>query len=426
MSRAVQQQEALFPVAAATAKHTTTFANNMSLPVHSWFRYSAGFSAEWAETVIAETGAKRVLDPFGGSGTTLLAAQSQGAESIGVDVHPLVARVANAKLLWTSDVSQFRERAEEIIAAATSAQVDLAAVSTLTNKVFPPEILAKLLALRDTIERLRRHDDIDELLWLTLVAILRRCSPVGTAQWQYVLPNKTKAKVVEPNLAFRSQVQTMIDDMRSRSESIPNPPSAIFSETDIRTTNAAPTGWADLVLTSPPYANNFDYADATRLEQTFLGEVTGWGDLKPLRSKLIRSCSQQMVKYDATEVLESAPELEPFRDEIKKVYDELDTVRMTKGGRKAYHSMIVAYFHDLGKTWTQLRRMTAAGGTACFVIGDSAPYGVYVPVDRWLGEQAVAAGFKDFHFEKVRDRNVKWENRKHRVPLHEGRLWVRG
>jgi hypothetical protein len=39
---------------------------------------------------------------------------------------------------------------------------------------------------------------------------------------------------------------------------------------------------------------------------------------------------------------------------------------------------------------------------------------------------AVSAGFKTFRFEKLRDRNVKWLNRKHRVPLHEGRLWVEG
>ena len=63
---------------------------------------------------------------------------------------------------------------------------------------------------------------------------------------------------------------------------------------------------------------------------------------------------------------------------------------------------------------------------ACFVLGDSAPYGVHVPVAEWAGALALAAGFDSFAFEKTRDRNVKWKNRKHRVPLCEGRLWVRG
>jgi len=51
---------------------------------------------------------------------------------------------------------------------------------------------------------------------------------------------------------------------------------------------------------------------------------------------------------------------------------------------------------------------------------------VYLAVDKWLGELALSAGFKSFYFEKIRDRNIKWKNRKHRVPLHEGRLWIEG
>jgi hypothetical protein len=43
-----------------------------------------------------------------------------------------------------------------------------------------------------------------------------------------------------------------------------------------------------------------------------------------------------------------------------------------------------------------------------------------------MGLLALGAGFKSFNFEKVRDRNVKWKNRKHKVPLCEGFLWVDG
>jgi hypothetical protein len=76
--------------------------------------------------------------------------------------------------------------------------------------------------------------------------------------------------------------------------------------------------------------------------------------------------------------------------------------------------------------WKALRRVCDTPSEACFVIGDSAPYGVYVPAVPWLGKLAVAGGFDSYRFEKIRDRNIKWKNRKHRVPLLEGRLWVRG
>ncbi len=86
---------------------SSTFVPNMGLPVHRWFRYSAGFSAEWAESVIKSMrGPVRVFDPFAGSATTLLAAEACGVESCGgIEAHPFVSnRVARAKLSWRNDV----------------------------------------------------------------------------------------------------------------------------------------------------------------------------------------------------------------------------------------------------------------------------------------------------------------------------------
>jgi hypothetical protein len=407
-------------------RNSTTFGDNLALPVHRWFRYPAGFAAEWVAHEVGRRGARRVLDPFAGSGTTLLAAQAVGAEAAGVELHPFVARVARAKLHWTADAASFSARARQIVADSHGRRPDLAQAGGLTARCFPPETLGPLLALRDTIDHHRRGDEVDELLWLALVAILRRCSPVGTAQWQYVLPGRTKTRVALARDAFREQVDLMSQDMSSRRASQPSPPGAQLCESDVRQPFAVGEGWADLVITSPPYANNFDYADSARLEMTFLGDIASWSDLNPLRRRLVRSSTQQMARYDGETVLRASPGLAPIRDELAAAYARLDEVRRTRGGRKVYHSMIVAYFDDLATAWRQIRRSTAPGGQVCFVVGDSAPYGVHLPVERWLGTLAVAAGFHDWHFEKVRTRNDRWENRKHRVPLHEGRLWVTG
>ncbi len=104
----------------------------------------------------------------------------------------------------------------------------------------------------------------------------------------------------------------------------------------------------------------------------------------------------------------------------------LSQVRETRGGRKCYHTMAAAYFKDLGLVFHGLRKLCRPGASVCFVIGDSAPYGVYLNVDKWLGELALSAGFSAWSFEKIRDRNTKWKNRKHRIPLKEGRLWIEG
>jgi DNA modification methylase len=411
------------PVAALD--DSTVFAPNMRLPVHRWFRYSAGFSAAWAERVIRERSAEVedivVLDPFAGSGTALIAAQAAGAESHGLETHPLVARVAEAKLSWQASADEFEERVAEVLADVTPAEwTDPPA---LLAKIYPPETLARLLGLRRAVERHEADDDIGRLVWLALVSILRACSPVGTAQWQYVLPNKRKANAAEPLAAFEAQARTMAADMRAMPDDVA--PASILRD-DARGAESIADDAIDLVVTSPPYPNNYDYADATRIEMTFLGEIEAWGDLQgAVRTHLVRSCSQHMPGYASEEALE-APELAPIRDELHAVYDRLTAERAEHGGRKAYNSMVAAYFHDLARTLAALRRVCRPGSRALFIVGDSAPYAVHVPVERWLGELAVAAGFESWSFEKLRDRNVKWRNRKHRVPLHEGLLTMEG
>src|SRR5205823_5116017 len=118
--------------------------------------------------------------------------------------------------------------------------------------------------------------------------------------------------------------------------------------------------------------------------------------------------------------------LEPVAGPLGEVCAKLEAEKDHHGGKKPYHAMVAHYFLDLAQVWKALRRVVKPGGRVCFVVGDSAPYGIYVPVEQWLGRLAVAAGFRGFQFEKLRDRNTKWRNRKHRVLLHEGRLWVEG
>lgn len=405
--------------------NATVFTPNMALPVHRWFRYSAGFSAAWVEDVVrarrASRSCLRVLDPFVGSGTTLIASQCAGADAVGLESHPLVARIASAKLAWSESADELHARGSRVLEHARPR--DWPDPPPLLQKIYPAETLARLLGLRDAIEREEHGDAIDGLVWLALVAILRACSPVGTATWQYVLPNKSKARASDPLEAFGFQIRMMAADMMDMPSTQAQ---ALVCQDDARDPNVLDADSVDLVVTSPPYPNNYDYADATRIEMTFLGEIESWGDLQnAVRVHLVRSCSQHMAGYDAQEALE-APCLEPIRRELQTVYQALTLERSRHGGRKAYNSMVVAYFHDLAKTWIALRRFCRRGAQALFIVGDSAPYAVHVPVERWLGELALAAGFEKWTFRKLRDRNVKWKNRKHRVPLHEGLLTVEG
>ena len=414
----------------ATYERSSTFVDNMSLPIHRWFRYSAGFSAQWAEQEIRtalQHGPVRLLDPFAGAGTTLIEGEHCGVPSLGIEAHPFVCRIAKAKLAWRESVERFLELAHRVQEVARQQGGEPEGYPPLITKCYPPRVLADLDALKRAWESLSDESPVSELIWLAITAILRVCSPVGTAPWQYVLPKKEKAGALAPFVAYEVQIHTMAADMHICQQQFVGDAAFVYQE-DARTCNSIPDDWATLVLTSPPYTNNYDYADATRLEMSFWGEVQSWGDLhQKVRRHLIRSCTQHVAaeKEDLDRLL-ADPDLAPLMGGIKAVCYQLAGERLHHGGKKPYHLMIAAYFSDLAKVWKALRRVTSSGCRICFVVGDSAPYGIYVPVDHWLGELALAAGFHSYQFEKTRDRNVKWRNRKHRVPLHEGRLWVEG
>lgn len=410
------------------ANTSGTFADNMRLPVHRWFRYSAGFSADWVRSIIKKYKPTTVLDPFVGSGTTLLAAEQERTLSYGFEAHPYVVKIANAKLFWNSSIKEFISWANIILDRAANLNLSISDETPLIMKCYSEAVLKKLCAIRDSFLMLKDEMPIStrELIWLSITSILRACSHAGTAQWQYVLPAKGKARVSEPIEAFRVKIEEMVADMQHFQRSAISCATLIIHDARMRMEKIE--GKIDLVVTSPPYPNNYDYSDSTRLEMCFWHEIKGWADLQTsVRRFLMHSCSQHTAaeKLLLDDIL-AAPQLAPICDKLANICQNLEKERLNHGGRKTYHTMVAAYFSDIASVFYALRSACRPGGRMCLVIGDSAPYGIYVPVDEFMGKLAIASGFVRYSFEKIRDRNVKWKNRKHRVPLKEGRLWIEG
>ena len=179
------------------ASRSGTFVDNMALPVHRWFRYSAGFAAQWVEQVLAEWGIGKqhvVLDPFAGSGTVAIVCDTRGTPSLGVDAHPVVSRVCQAKLSWTTPPERLADFAATVLRQAQTQDARRPDYPSLIERSYDPDALASLDALKSSWLQMQDKSSESELVWLALTAILRPTSKAGTAQWQYILPNKTKKR----------------------------------------------------------------------------------------------------------------------------------------------------------------------------------------------------------------------------------------
>lgn len=339
----------------------------------------------------------------------------------------MVARISAAKLLWRTPAQQVDAFALEVLDQSAKQTACVGDYPSLIQRSYDQETLAILDRLRKAWLSLQDGSPASELVWLALTAILRPTSRAGTAQWQYILPEKTKKKIIPPILAFQQQISLMKSDlcwMQAHSAGA----NAHLIKGDARSLVDLLDQKVDAVITSPPYANNYDYADALRFEMSFWGEVSGWGDIHDkVRKLLIVSSSQHSSKerLDLEELLQNQV-IAPIRDELSAVTHTLAEVREDHGGKKHYHTMVAAYCRDIGIVLQQLRAVCKSGSPMCWVIGDSAPYGIYCPIEKWIETLAIASGFKQCRFEKLRDRNTKWKNRKHRVPLKEGLLWIEG
>ena len=283
----------------------------MKLPIHRWYRYSAGYSADWVESELeSEDRGKTILDPFAGSATTLIKAQELGFSSIGLESHPFVYTIAKGKLLWDLSPQDCNHAANQVLERAQSELKQSPKLKSntpdLLTRCYEKENLVALFSLKNSCQQ-ERDEDIRDWLKLALTAILRVTSTAGTAPWQYVLPKRSKAKVLDALTAFRKQTELMCSDMSQQQNAVGAQGRATLHHCDARDMHPLMDNTIDLVLTSPPYANNYDYADATRLEVTFWFDHDWKQEQQRIKQSLMRSCSQHSsnLKEEAQHLLNS-------------------------------------------------------------------------------------------------------------------------
>lgn len=415
-----------------------TFRDSLRAPVHNWFTYPAGFSYRAVEYSIRKENLKigkdTIYDPFMGSGTTNLVAKTMGFNSVGVEAHPFVYNITQAKIFWEISGKSVLDGLDEIKTKVSKTKRPQKLDSFLAKefpelilKCFLPETLFEMLIVRNCIREMKKTAPVKRILNVALICVLRDISIAATG-WPYIAPNKIKITSLSKNglQTYCNRVLRMLSDI----EQIKNASAKIKTEHSIIlgdsrcTQNLIESKSVSHIFTSPPYLNNFDYADRTRLEMYFMGEADNWGDISDkIRTKLITSATTQISRTDEKYNFDSGFIKECTDDYIflKKAVDQLSELRLVKGGKKSYDLLVTGYFNDLYRILKESQRVLKEGKKALYILGDSAPYGVHIPTDTLIGSIGVAVGFKSFKIDVLRQRGGKWANnpQRHSVPLRE-------
>ena len=410
-----------------------SFKDSLRAPIHRWFTYPAGFSYRFVEVQFRqfEIALKdTVLDPFAGTGTTSLAAKSQGINSIGIEAHPYVHGVAETKLRLNLDTDALKNTLDDIIFRASSDEETLQnEYPALVYKCFEEESLTKLDALRTIIQEIEQPE-YNRFFQLALAATLRKTTTAG-AGWPYIAPSKHARRKAprEPLAAFEDTSMMMILDMLDfQAQNIPvSHHEVIFDDAKNLAKHVSPDQ-ISLIVTSPPYLNNYDYADRTRLETYFLGHYSSWGEIsKNVRSRLMVSATTQISLSEMSHLTELSGIQKTSSSAYRYLLPRIETLNGLRGekkGRKTYDILVAGYFEDMLVILRQCFSALTAEGAMVVVIGDSAPYGVHVETEEVLAMLAMDIGFSSYDVEVIRQRGEKWagNTQRHRVALKESIL----
>lgn len=403
-----------------------------------WFRYPAGFASDYVTLLLERLELARgatVLDCFAGSGVTGTAARTQGMGFAGIEAHPMMAELANLKLAAGPDPTSVRQAATDVVARAHRSMSRRLATTTarwfadepdLVQRSFTGSVLEELLTLRRFVQQLdERSDERAPYLKWALLATLRDVAAVKVG-WPYQQPGVVRIpRWKSAAERFEQRVRWIAEDLAAHDARMSR---GFVVRGDAGTASTwSAIGSADGCVSSPPYLNNFDYADATRLEAYFWGEVTSWAELcSTIRGDMLTATTQQSSTRASDLALETMSG-SCIGEPVRELTAELAAARRTRTRGKEYDQVLPAYFLAMSSVLSNLADTLPANAPCVWLIGDSAPYGVYVDTPHLIGRLAEAAGFLVEDDVVLRHRGLRWRSAhgRHDVALAERLLVFR-
>ena len=392
------------------------FMANRHAPIHRWVPWIAGYSKHFVADALARfaTAPGVVLDPFSGVGTTLVEADLAGHAAIGFEINPYAAFAAKTKLkAHRVAPERLREAARSLAASVKRALAD----GVAPHREAPPgfrtrapfystKVQRKVLLALDFIDALTGREA--DLLRLAFAATM-----VDYSNYSYEPSLGRKAAVGRPAVedfavtdVLVAKALQMADDAawyrRTRAKRRRKDARVVEKSFFHGYRNLA-AGSVDLLVTSPPYLNNYHYNRNTRPHLYWLGFCRSTEDLKRLEG-LNFGTYWQNARDRAPLALDSAAAIPAIEEALAQVREQ----NPDKGiyGGPGWANYAALYFNDCAKFAFAAKWCLRPGATALVVVGNSILQGVHIATDRHLAAIAERCGLQVVDIHTPRDTRV--------------------
>ncbi len=332
-----------------------------------------------------------VLDPFMGSGTTLLESYILGRNSYGVDIHPLARLIAKVK---TTPVSpdHLESLSEQLLGRIRADDGDNSDwVPEIPNRDhwFRPEVLRDLATIKKHVWRMRKGDSQD-FFKICFSSIIRKMS---NSDADSLIPEVTsfRKKLDEQGRTSFDSISKFENTVRNKlidaeglwriskevEEEYWSPPVAKIIGNDARDVLLGDSH-VDLAITSPPYASAVHYVSVHKLEMYWLDLLS---DIAKLDGRVVGTSRAYVNEYRPWEPKTEIPELGTLLKEL-----------VEKEKKSAY--IVYKYFDDMRKNFIEVNRVLKRNGRYCMVVGENTFRKVRIPTYAILARIACNCGFE--------------------------------
>lgn len=366
---------------------------------HDWYRFVLSYPPHLVRHYFNQFGLTEnatVLDPFCGTGTTIVEAKKNGLASVGVEAVPMSQFACRTKVQWTVDVSAVATAQQQVMALA-AAQMTVPPLLSFTPEqqaiVVKNSIgdrpLHQCLVLRRAIATVTQQPVRDLFnLALAYVAVheasnLKFGPEVGI--------RRRKREDVPVLACWQAKVEQMTTDLAAYAALADVPAQCVRGDARSLRSLLAPQS-IDAIITSPPYPNEKDYTRTTRLESVLLGFLHNKQDLRAFKQSLIRSNTRNVYKVDDDDLVLTA------QSQVTSLAEAIEARRLalnkTSGFERLYHRVTSLYFGGMKRHLQALQPALKPGAQLAYVVGDQASFfQIMIRTGELLEEIAAEVGY---------------------------------